>query len=253
MKKVRFGKRPFESELIIFDKDGTLTDFKKTWLTILDKRIAIILDELKIGYPAERVKVEMYRAFGIYNDFIDPYGPFPYTPPFEDKIIFTTVLYSLGVPWQKAKNVASISIEKAENLEERMQCTELYDGVREVLEGLHNNDILISIATADLTEIANNILHSLGIYNLFDYVIGADMVERDKPDPEMIYKTVNTLNVDRNRVAFVGDTITDMEMGKRAGIGLVVGVLEGEVARKSDLEKDADVVINSVREIKVLD
>jgi len=252
MKKVEFGNILFNTDLIIFDKDGTLTDFKKTWLPIINKRLELILKNIDTDFPDERIKVETYRSFGIFNNFIDPYGPFPYSTPWEDEIIFATVLYPLGIPWQKAKNIAHNAIKQAEKELDRTMFNVLHKGIKEVLVNLKKNGILISVATADLTEIANSILKITGIYDLFDYVIGADHVNRDKPDPEMIYKTVETLKVDKSRVAFIGDSITDMEMGKNAGIGLVVGVLEGGISSRKDLERDADVIIDSVRDIKVL-
>jgi phosphoglycolate phosphatase-like HAD superfamily hydrolase len=78
------------------------------------------------------------------------------------------------------------------------------------------------------------------------------MVDKDKPDPEMIHKTAGALNADIKKTVLVGDSIIDMEMGKRAKVGLVVGVLESGVALRKDLEKDADLVIDSVRNIKLI-
>ena len=43
-----------------------------------------------------------------------------------------------------------------------------------------------------------------------------------------------------------------MEMGRRAKIGLVVGVLENGIAQRADLEKHADVVIDSLRDISIV-
>jgi hypothetical protein len=43
-----------------------------------------------------------------------------------------------------------------------------------------------------------------------------------------------------------------MEMGRRAGLGLVVGVTEGGIASERDLARDGDLVITSVRDIRVI-
>ena len=252
MKTVQFGSRLFEPELIIFDKDGTLTDFKKTWIPIFEKRIELILRRLGINNLPDKIMADLYKTYGICGQDVDAYGPFPYSTPWEDEIIFSTVLYKFGIPWQKAKNTARYCIEKAEELLDRIKITELYYGVTEVLEELRGSGILLSLATADRSSIAADILKFLKIYDLFDDIVGADMVENDKPDPEMIHKTVNALNVDIKKTVLVGDSIIDMEMGKRAKMGLVVGVLEGGVALKKDLAQDADVIISSVRDIKLI-
>jgi len=252
MKTVLFGDRPFETELVIFDKDGTLTDFRKTWFAILDKRMEIILREIKLNCTEEEFRKTVYQTYGISGRYIDPYGPFPYTPPWEDEIVFATILYRLGVPWQEGKNIARYSTQKAEEELDRGSCTELIDGVKDVLERLHKSGILISLATADLTDIATDVLKHTGIYDLFNFVIGADKTENNKPHPEMIFKTLEALKIEGQSTAFVGDAITDMQMAKSADLGLVVGVVDGGVARPEDLKKDADVVLNSVHEIRVL-
>jgi len=252
MKIVKFGKRLFETELIIFDKDGTLADFRKTWIPILEKRMELIFNHLGIDEKKNMIKEQIYRAFGIGEKLIDPYGPFPFSTPWEDEIIFSIVLYNNGIPWQKARETSHQAIEMAEKELNRTKYTQLYEGVKEVLENLRHNNIFISLATADLTSIAVDTLKHVGIYDLFDYIIGADMVKEGKPHPEMIFKTIDALHVDIKKTALVGDTITDMEMGKRAGVGLVVGILEGGVASFEHLSKDADVVLTSVREIHTL-
>jgi len=252
MKIVKFGKRLFETELVIFDKDGTLTDFRKTWIPILKKRLELIFDHLGINEKREKIKEEVYGAFGIGENLIDPYGPFPYSTPWEDEIIFSIFLYKNGIPWQKARDTSRYAIDKAERELDRTRFTQLYPGVKEVLENLRQSGVLISLATADLTSIALDTLKHLRIYDLFDYIIGADMVKEGKPNPEMIFKTVDALHVDIKKTAMVGDTITDMEMGKKAGAGLVVGILEGGVANFEHLSRDADLVLESVREIQTL-
>ena len=250
MKKVKFGSRVFEPELIIFDKDGTLTDFRKAWVPVLDKRIELIYEQLKEKLQKKSIKTlkrEIYKIFGILEDRIDAHGPFPYSPPWEDEIIISTVLYKFGIPYYEAKSATHHAVVKADALLNRADFTVLYRGVRETLAELRKNRIKLTVATADLTETACDILKSQNIYALFDYIIGADQVENDKPDPEMIFKTAEAMDVDLKNIVMVGDSIVDMEMGRRAVVGLVVGVLEGGVATRKDLEKDADVVIDSVR------
>jgi phosphoglycolate phosphatase len=282
MKPVKFGERFFETELIIFDKDGTLTDFKKVWLPILKKRIELILASIDSDLPKGRIKKEIHRIFGVtfksidssnpvaidefidsyesinssgpidFNESIDPHGPFIYTSRREDIIIIASVLYRFGIPWQKAKAIAQESSEKVETVIDRTTLAEIPSSVKTKLEELHDNGISLALATADQSEITHNILRTFEIHKLFDYVICSDMVDMDKPDPEMLHRTISELKKDPKKVAFVGDAITDMEMGRRANIGLVVGVLEYGIAQKEDLEQYADVVIDSLMDIRII-
>ena len=252
MKTVIFGDRPFETELIIFDKDGTLTDFRKTWLPILEKRLDILTDKLHLEDREEAFRKTAYKRFGINGEHIDPYGPFPYTPPHEDEVIFATVLYDFGIPYEKGKMAARESVIEAEREIDRIEISVLYHGVEDVLRRLNAGGLLLTLATADLTDLACATLKRLCIFDLFDFVVGADMVTHNKPHPEMVEKTLEALNISAVKTALIGDSIVDMQMGKAAGIGLTVGVTESGIASKSDLTSHSDVVIDSLRDIRLL-
>jgi phosphoglycolate phosphatase len=251
MRTVQFGERLFECELVIFDKDGTLIDFKKTWIPIFRKRLELVMESLPPEMDFSKIASELHRLYGIQGEKVDPYGPLPYSTRWEDEIVFASVLYKYGIQWQKAKETAFYAIQETEKALDRGSITRLYVGVEDLLAGLRRNGVFVGMATADFIEVTVCILKHLRIFDLFDYVIGADMVEHAKPDPEMIHKTVEALDVSLEHTALVGDSVIDMEMGRRAEIGLAVGVLEGGVAEERDLKKDADVVIGSIRDIKV--
>jgi phosphoglycolate phosphatase-like HAD superfamily hydrolase len=48
----------------------------------------------------------------------------------------------------------------------------------------------------------------------------------------------------------VGDAVADMMTGKRAGVALTVGILEGGVTPRQELEKVADLVVDSIRDLR---
>jgi phosphoglycolate phosphatase-like HAD superfamily hydrolase len=48
----------------------------------------------------------------------------------------------------------------------------------------------------------------------------------------------------------VGDSVADMMTGKRAGVALTVGILEGGVTPREELERVADLVVDSILDLK---
>jgi phosphoglycolate phosphatase-like HAD superfamily hydrolase len=85
---------------------------------------------------------------------------------------------------------------------------------------------------------------------LFDIILCAGEVNPAKPHPETIFTICKKLSVHPHEAVMVGDSVTDMMMGKKAGVALTIGILEGGVTPKEELEKVADLVVNSIREVK---
>ncbi len=254
--EVRFGTRTFKADLVIFDKDGTLIDFKSTWLPILEQRITLILERIGTDYPADRIRKELYRVNGVKTGgdglcTIDPHGPFAYSSLREDTVIVAGVLYMHGIPWRLAKKIARETAHDTEKVLDRSKSARIIPGVKETLAELKQSGVSIAVATADITKLAHETLSNLAIDEFFDIIVGSDMVKEDKPDPEMLITVIDRIGTSAGRTAFVGDTITDMEMGKRANLGLVIGAVKGGITPREHIEELADVVINTVSDISV--
>jgi len=84
---------------------------------------------------------------------------------------------------------------------------------------------------------------------LFDTILCAGEVNPPKPHPETIFAICRQLGIDPKEAVMVGDSVADMMTGKRAGVALTVGILEGGVTPREELEKVADLVVNSIREL----
>jgi len=256
MTKVSFGTHTFKTDLIIFDKDGTLIDFKSTWLPVLEKRITLILERIGSDYPVDRIKEELYRVHGVTNGdgrpcTIDPHGPFAHSSLREDEVLVSGALYRHGIPWRLAKQIARETAHDTEKVLDRPKFARIIPGVKETLTELKQSGVSLAVATADITAIAVDTLSHLAIDVLFDIVIGSDMVKKDKPDPEMLLKVVDRIDTRVEKTAFVGDTVTDMEMGKKARVGLVVGAVLGGITPREYIAELADVVIDTVSDIRV--
>jgi phosphoglycolate phosphatase len=106
-----------------------------------------------------------------------------------------------------------------------------------------------ALATSDERKDTEAVLNHLGLKSLFDIILCAGKVDLPKPHPETIFNICKKLSVDPQEAVMVGDSVTDMIMGKRAGVVLTIGIVEGGVTPSEELVKVADLVVNSMREL----
>ncbi|ADC64282.1 HAD-superfamily hydrolase, subfamily IA, variant 1 [Ferroglobus placidus DSM 10642] len=117
----------------------------------------------------------------------------------------------------------------------------LREGVKEVLEKLRVKKAVVSNVSKDVLKKA---LEKFQIAGSFEVVIGRKDVQLLKPSPMGILKAIESLKVSKKDVLFVGDSRSDVEACKRAGIK--IAVLEGE---NKFSELDADYKLNSFSDI----
>jgi phosphoglycolate phosphatase len=113
---------------------------------------------------------------------------------------------------------------------------------------LRARGISIAVATSDDRAPTAATLASLGVAALVDAILGADEGLPNKPAPDMVLRLCRDLSVPPAQVVVVGDAVADMQMGRAAGAGLVVGVLSG-LSPAALLAPHADVVIASVADL----
>lgn len=98
---------------------------------------------------------------------------------------------------------------------------ELYDGIKELIEQLHADGKILSVATSKPQKFIEIILKNKGLDKYFTVISGADMSEKHSGKKELIQAAI----CDENAV-MVGDRYFDIEGAKNAGIDSI-GVLYG--------------------------
>lgn len=90
---------------------------------------------------------------------------------------------------------------------------ELYEGIEDMLKILEEH-FTLTIATNASVEFAQKMIEHLNIDHYFDMVIGANCVENPKPHPDMLLKTIESLQKEKKETILIGDSHKD----KRAAI-----------------------------------
>ena len=108
--------------------------------------------------------------------------------------------------------------------EHYLQCSpsmmSLYPDVEAMLQHLSSKAHL-AIATNASDFFAHHMLEGMGIISYFSEIVGANNVEKSKPDPLMVYHLMQTLQIDPAKTIFVGDSIKDEGAAVNAGITFI--------------------------------
>lgn len=99
----------------------------------------------------------------------------------------------------------------------KMEHAHLYDGIKEVVSTLKENNIKLAVCTNKPDVAAKGMVNELFGENVFDVVCGALDDVPKKPDPTSAKNILKTLNVTPNDCVWIGDSAVDIETAKNLG------------------------------------
>lgn len=100
--------------------------------------------------------------------------------------------------------------------------TRLFDGVEACLDALEAAGWRLGVCTNKPERLAHRLLGELGVMDRFGAVLGADSLPVRKPDPEHFRETARRVGADPARSVMLGDTATDRETARAAGVPCVL-------------------------------
>lgn len=92
----------------------------------------------------------------------------------------------------------------------QLDYTKPYDGIEEVLKTLKGKGYLLAVVSNKQEPVTKSLMEEL-FPNTFDYVIGTSKTNLPKPNPMMVIKVMEVLNIDSKDAIYIGDTQTDMK------------------------------------------
>jgi len=236
-------------DLVIFDKDGTLMDLYHYWSQMVGLRAKFICQELGLDMTHHN---NLLYGMGVDSKVgkLRPEGPVGLKK--REIVLQAAVDYLVSIGYPETYNLCfeafkEVDVLSSENLR---QFIRPIDGANDIINKLSKNGCKIAIATTDVTERAKLAMEFLGIADKIDFIAGADMVSNSKPDPEMVYVILNTLNIDKSNAVIVGDAITDVQLGINANLKASIGVLTG-LSSYEQLKIITPYVINEISDMKI--
>jgi HAD superfamily hydrolase (TIGR01549 family) len=247
MPRLIAGNKTIDCKLIIFDKDGTLVDYHMVDLELAKARRKSV--EKIVGRDAADLW-EKVVGVNLRTEKIDYQGPLGTLPTRDELLVAATAFYLKGYPWEEARQLAEKTYAEADNSMRPPYGSILLEGVRENLEKLRERGFRLAIASTDAHSRIVEVFRILKIDGLFDAFVGPEDVANGKPAPDMIFEVLRRTGCRADESVMVGDSMSDMRMGKNAKVKACIGVLTG-ITRRQKLEELADVVIASVVQLDV--
>lgn len=96
--------------------------------------------------------------------------------------------------------------------------TYLYPGARDGVERLLTANYAVGICTNKPEGLAEDLLRKLGVRDLFGSLIGADTLTCKKPEAAPLIAAVERAGGDMKQALIVGDTLTDVNTARAAGV-----------------------------------
>ncbi len=126
--------------------------------------------------------------------------------------------------------------------------TEHFPNMPETLKALKEKGIKIAVVSNKPDSTVQPLLPHFFEDGLFDIAFGARENVPLKPDPAAVNEVIRLCGVEKQDVVYVGDTGTDMQTGKNAGL-FTVGVLWGFRDEAELKENGANVTIEKPEEL----
>ncbi|TGD42065.1 HAD family hydrolase [Pseudotabrizicola sediminis] len=214
---------------VIFDKDGTLFDFRRSWGGWAETLLQTLARD------AQHATV-MARAIG-YDMPTKTFAPD--SPVIAATAADIAAALAPHLPGQTEAGIAQ-QINAAAAHAVMVPAVPL----RPLLESLRASGLRIGLATNDTEVPARAHLAAHDLTELFDFIAGYDSGHGAKPGPGMCLAFARQTGLNPARIAMVGDSLHDLHAGRAAGM-VCIAVLTG-IATEDDLAPHADVVLPDI-------
>ncbi len=180
-------------DAVIFDLDGTLLDTK----ALIDASVIYTFEKHRPGYKLTDDEIDSFFGPTLYQSFSK---------------------YSTD---EKEIN-EMIETYRSYNIPNHDSMVKAFPHAKETLKNLKKSGLKLAVCSSKKSDLVLHGLEICGLDKYIDLVIGADNVKAPKPDPEGILRAKKELEA--NKVAYVGDTKSDIDAAIKANV-TAVGVL----------------------------
>ncbi|MYI70708.1 MAG: HAD family hydrolase [Boseongicola sp. SB0673_bin_14] len=216
-------------EAIVFDKDGTLFDFQRSWGDAMKDLLDATVAPGRIEAAARALGFDLRRARFVPGSVV---------------IAGTSIdLARVLAPYMQRDQQEALRLIDA--AAERAQVVPVVD-LASCLGNL-GREYVLGLVTNDSEAPSRRQLEAAGIADRFAFLAGCDSGHGSKPAPDPLLAFAKATSIAPERTLMVGDSRTDLLAAKAAGMR-PVAVLTG-VAEAEELARDAEAVLSDIGQL----
>ncbi|MGL4323522.1 MAG: HAD family hydrolase [Beijerinckiaceae bacterium] len=224
---------------VLFDKDGTLLEFNKTW----GPAAHAVIETLTQGDTQKRQALTAIVGFVPGTMDLDPQAALVSAGTDDYGREWARVLGRPATPAFFAEIDAHFAAAVLKSLAPIAQA-------QPALARLHHRNLPMGLATNDAELNARQQMAALDFSRFMPFIAGYDSGFGGKPDPGMVLAFARARGLAAGEVVLVGDTLHDMHAARNAGaraVAVLTGV-HGKAARPL-LQGHADIIIDTLDEL----
>ncbi len=211
-----------EIKAVIFDMDGVIVDTEPLHI----EAYHIFFRELNI--PADDALFHSFVGVSIEDNI--------------RQIIGSILKEDISQAEKRIKQRNAIYVDLLKN-----RPLKAIEGFGELMAHLHGKKIVTALASSSPWEQIDIVTEKLAIREKFTVMCSGHDVKATKPAPDIYLKTVKDLGFEPSSVLAIEDSITGVKAAKAASVRCIA--LRNPYMDSAELEKNADIAVNSLRDI----
>ena len=207
-------------QTVIFDMDGVIVDTEPV------HRYAYYKQFEELDIEVTEAMYTSFTGFSTRNTFQTLKEQFQLTHEVEDLI-------------QRKRNIFNDAFDTKEDLE-------LLDGVRTLIEDLHQNGIQLILASSASKVTIDRVFTRFGLHDFFTHIVSGEDFPKSKPHPAIFEHAASLSTAPKENCIVIEDSTNGVRAAKAAGIYCVGYVSEHSKDQHLD---EADLLINQFKEL----
>ena len=209
-----------EVQAVIFDFDYTLADSYQGALECINFALGEMgLEHVSLEAACRTIGLSLHQTFLTLGEQHEP---------------------------QRCDEFHQLFVQRADEVMSNL--TVLYEPVPAMVQALRQRGLQLGIVSTKYRRRIHQVLEREALMHGFEVVIGGEDVAQHKPHPEGLLVAMQRLECSPESVVYVGDSVVDAELAKRAGVPLIV-VLSGVTPREDFEDYDPVAVLHSIADL----